>query len=795
MSSHSASQKRASFTRLEKLALDASIRTAISARSASMRFEVTALGEDVFRFRVARGREFSKLPSWAVIGSKRPTIQAERSRKSGCATLQTKHGRFALNLDDAGWELRDRHGLILFSSAPGDTGFAAAAPQVTLSLQDDESIFGLGESSGTFNKRGLIREFWNIDIGGHSGIVHANLRNMYVSIPFALSLRHGRAAGLFWDNPGRQTWDIGQTEPDRWKLNAADGEVDLYFFLGPGCREILERYTEFTGRMPMPPRWGLGYHQCRYSYETRQVLEEIASNFRRRRIPCDAIYLDIHYMDGYRVFTFGKSFPQPAEMAARAAKDGFKLVAIVDPGVKDDPKFPVLRRGLAHDAFVKSLGGKDDYLGEVWPGRVRFPDFLNPAAREWWGREQARLQRLGIAGFWNDMNEPADFSSPTKDFPADCLHQTEFGPQRHAAVHNVYGSEMARASYEGALAAEPGKRPFIITRAGYAGLQRHALVWTGDNDSSWEHLADSVQMLLNLSMSGVAYCGADVGGFHHNATGELLARWTQLGALTPFFRNHSNLGSIPQEPWAFGPEFEAICRRYIELRYQLLPYLYSLFREAHRNGTPIIRPMFWHAQNDPAARAASDQFLLGENLLVAPILRQGATARSVYLPIGSWFDFWTGEAVRGGRHILAEAGLETLPIYVRAGSILPMDPVRQHVDELKVETPTLHIWPGTRGEFNWYEDDGTSLEYQGGGFCERRISLSVRKRTAQLVFAPSQGSFPTAVQQWRIVLRNARHQIRAKVDGGAIPVAFDAGSAFCAFEIPNRPGTFSVDWR
>ena len=339
-------------------------------------------------------------------------------------------------------------------------------------------------------------------------------------------------------------------------MSASTGEVDLYFFLGPTSAEILARYTELTGRMPLPPRWGLGYQQCRYSYETRERVEEVARLFRKKHIPCDVIYLDIHYMDGYRVFTFGKRFPKAPQMLARLAAKGFKVVTIIDPGVKDDPRFPVLRRGLARHAFVKAPDGRTDYLGEVWPGRVRFPDFLNPIARAWWGEEQARFQKLGIAGFWNDMNEPADFSAPEKDFPGECLHQTGVGQQRHWAVHNVYGSEMARASYEGSLTAAPEQRPFVITRAGYAGLQRHALVWTGDNDSSWEHLADSVQMLLNLSVSGVAFCGADVGGFHDNTTGELLARWTQLAAFTPFFRNHSNIRTIDQEPWAFGPEIE-----------------------------------------------------------------------------------------------------------------------------------------------------------------------------------------------------------------------------------------------
>ncbi|MHC1767898.1 MAG: TIM-barrel domain-containing protein [Verrucomicrobiia bacterium] len=766
--------------------------TSVSLRSRSHAAEIRVLAPGLIRLRIAAGRSFSNAPSWAVQKAEWPTPKAHVSHTKDQAILQTACGRFTLDLADGRWELNDQHGMVLFSSASGSTKFIGVEPHLALELQDDEHIFGLGESSGTFDKRGLIREFWNIDVGGHADAIHANLRHMYVSIPFAISLRHGRAAGLFWDNPGRQTWDLGQTDFQRWKLKAAQGELDLYLFLGPGCSEILERYTELTGRMPLPPKWGLGYHQCRYSYESRQRVEEIAESFRSRQIPCDAIYLDIHYMDGYRVFTFGKTFPKPAELAARLGSKGFKLVAIVDPGVKDDPAFAVLRRGRGKDAFVKAPGGTKDYLGRVWPGRVRFPDFLNPAARQWWSAEQRRFQLKGIAGIWNDMNEPADFSAPDKNFPADCVHQTEYGPQRHASVHNVYGSQMARASFEGALAARPGQRPFIITRAGYAGLQRHALVWTGDNDSSWEQLADSVQMLLNLSLSGVAFCGADVGGFHHNTTGELLARWTQLAALTPFFRNHSNIGTLAQEPWAFGPRVEAVCRRAIELRYQLLAYLYGLFVEAHRHGTPIMRPTFWHAQNDPAAVAASDQFLLGRNLLVAPILRQGATARSVYLPSGIWFNYWTGEKLRGGRHVLAEARLEDVPLYVRGGTILPMAPVQQFVGEVPVPVPTLHVWPGTRGHVDWYEDDGDSLDYENGSFSERRISLSAQKRSMRIQFDPVKGSFKSGVKRWRIILRNTQRAVRARVDGADVPVTFIEAWSGCAFEVPNRPDAISV---
>ena len=639
------------------------------------------LAADLFRIRFARGKEFSPLPSWAVAKHEWAASPTEIHLRAQRVSLRTAAGQLALQLDSGQWELTDARRRPLLTAT--QTGFNREQARLSLALRAGEAIHGLGETTGPLNKRGLVREFWNADVLGHASCMHAGLRNLYVSIPFALSLRAGRAAGMFWDNPARQTWDIGQTELDRWQMSAASGEFDLYLFAGPTAPGIVERYTELTGRIPLPPRWALGYHQCRYSYESRAELERIAREFRRRKIPCDALYLDIHHMDAHRVFTFGKSYPQPRQMLARLARLGFKVVAIVDPGVKDDAKFGVLKRGRALGAFVKAPGGKKDFIGQVWPGKCRFPDFANARTRAWWGREQARFQQLGVAGFWNDMNEPALFDTPNKTLPEECVHRlphAEPATLPHATVHNVYGSLMAEASRAGALTHAPDARPFVITRAGYAGVQRHAVVWTGDNSSTWEHLAESVPMLLNLGLSGVAFCGADAGGFLDSATGELLARWTQLAALTPFFRNHSNNTSRPQEPWAFGPEVERICRKFITLRYRLLPYLERLFAEAHARGTPIMRPLFWHYPHDEIAARSGDQFLLGEDLLVAPVLQPGAVARCVYLPRGEWVSFWNRrERHHGGQHIVARAPLDTLPLFVRAGMKLPFGPVRQFI--------------------------------------------------------------------------------------------------------------------
>jgi len=663
-------------------------------------------------------------------------------------------GGIELDLRNGRLRVANASGCTLAETGPEGPGFLGRQAHLAFRLSGREAFFGLGESSGPFDRRGLVQEFWNTDALGHGGI-HPGLRTLYVSIPFTVMLAGGRPFGLFWDNPARQRWDLGQADRRRWQLTAASGEIDLYLFTGASVADIVRRYSELTGRMPMPPRWALGYHQCRYSYRSRVEVEHIARELRRRRIPCDALYLDIHHMRGFRVFTFGRAFRKPAEMIARLRRRGFQTVAITDPGVKVDSRFGVYTRGRRIQAYVRTPDGRRDYVGKVWPGRTVFPDFLNARVRRWWGREQSGLQRRGVVGFWNDMNEPANFVPPSKTLPERCRHESDSGPASHAEAHNVYGMQMARASREGVLGHCPDRRPFVITRAAYAGTQRYAMLWTGDNASSWEQLADSVQMLLNLGLSGFPFCGSDAGGFLDNCTPELYARWMQMAAFTPFFRNHTMLGTQEHEPWSFGPDIEAIVRGAVELRYQLLPYWYCLFAEAHRSGTPIMRPLLWQYPEDPVAVGCGDQFLVGPSLLVAPILRQGAVARAVYLPRGTWFDFWTGRRHRGGAHIVAEAPLPRLPLYVAGGSLVPMAALCQHTGRIPGNTIHLHLWPDGVGQLEWYEDDGLSPRHERGAFHQRRISWDGKI----LHFGPAEGEYPSRVKHWRILLRNARRAI------------------------------------
>ena len=760
--------------------------------AAGITARVEALAPDLFRLRIERVDAPRPPESMALAGHawEPPETATDRIGQRTC--LATECGVFSWD-DRGGWDLCDAHGFVVFSSSSGMSGFAEeGGPRLTLDLIEHESIFGLGEVTGTLDRRGTVREFWNIDVLGHAPAIHPSLASLYVSIPFALSLRHGRAGGLFWDNPARQHWDLGSTEPDRWRMTADSGCVDLYLFLGPTVEVVLGRYAQLTGRMPMPPEWALGYHQSRYSYETQARVEAVAREFRRRHLPCDALYLDIHHMEGYRVFTVGKAFPDLPAMTRRLKRQGIRTVAIVDPAVKDDPRFPVLRRGIRNKAFVRNADGKTDFMGEVWPGAARYPDFLNAQVRAWWGDEQRALIDQGIDGVWNDMNEPANFARPDKTLAPDAQHLTDSGPRPHAVVHNLYGQAMAQASREGLLRHRPEERPFVVTRAGYAGIQRHAIVWTGDTSSHWDHLRDAVPMLLNLSLSGVPFCGADVGGFLGNASPELFVRWLQFAAFTPFFRNHSNLGTRDQEPWAFGPEIEAIARETLALRYRLLPLLYSLAQRAASEGEPMIRPLLYHYTNDPVAVACNSQFLLGRDLLIAPVLEPGCPARSVYLPTDLWYDFWTGERVTGGRSVLAETPLDRIPVYVRAGAILPLAAARNSTRDPVDGTMQLHLWPGAEGALHWYEDDGRTREHESGGFHRRLLTLRRQGRTTRLDIGPAEGGFTSRVREWRLVVWDTAPSARVRIDRVVQPAAESAEPGILVVDLPNRHQAIEV---
>jgi alpha-glucosidase len=583
----------------------------------------------------------------------------------------------------------------------------------------DESFYGLGDKTTDFNLRGRRLVNWNSDT--YSFAKHQD--PLYRTIPFYIGITNNISYGIFVDNTFKSHFDFAHEEADKTSFWADGGELQYYYIHGPHMMDVVKRYHTLTGTHPMPPLWALGFHQCRWSYYPESKVKDIARNFRERKIPCDAIYLDIDYMDGYRCFTWNKKyFPDPKRMIKELSDDGFKLVVIIDPGIKVDDNYWVFKEGKKNKYFCRRC---DDYFmeGYVWPGRCQFPDFTNPEVREWWGTLFKELVEAGVAGVWNDMNEPAVFGSGT--FPVDVRHQYDGYRGSHRKAHNVYGMQMVRATYEGLKKQQKNKRPFTITRAGYSGVQRYASVWTGDNVASWEHLKLGVLQCQRLSVSGISFCGTDIGGFSGEPDGELFTRWIQFGVFSPFMRAHSAGDTKEREPWSFGEELEAINRKFIELRYRLLPYIYSAFWEQHKYGFPILRPVVMLEQEEIANHQRVDEFSFGDKILVCPVTEPGVKTQPVYLPKGKWYDYWTHELLEGGQVHDIASPLDSMPIFVKAGSVIPESPLMQYVGEIEPDELMFQIYYSNY-EVNsfYYEDHGDTFAYEQDIYMEKKFIVN-----------------------------------------------------------------------
>ncbi|MGL4372983.1 MAG: TIM-barrel domain-containing protein, partial [Turicibacter sp.] len=487
--------------------------------------------------------------------------------------------------------------------------------------------------------------------------------------------------------------------------------------------DVVAGYTSLTGTTPLPQKWTLGYQQSRFSYATEERVEELVAKFRELDVPCDVIHLDIHHMDAFKVFTFHpEKYPNPKALIDKALASGIKLVPIVDPGVKKEAGYDVFDEGLTHSYFAKDSDGIP-YVNRVWPGDALYPDFTNPDARAWWGENHRKLTELGIKGIWTDMNEPSSFNGPLPD-------DVQFKEGNHAKIHNVYGHFMSQATYEG-MKKITNKRPFVITRAAYSGTQKYSTIWTGDNQSFWDHLRMAIPQQLNLGLSGFSIVGTDIGGFSFDTTKELLCRWIQVGCFSPLCRNHASDHTRDQEPWAFDEETLAINRKFIKLRYKLLPYFYDLLWQGEQTGLPVMRPLVLHYQHDENVKEMNDQFMVGESVLVAPVVTQGSQFRAVYLPQGDWYDYETFEMYEGCRVIVKHAPLDTCPIFIKAGSIIPNYPQQNFVGEIEIDELSLDIYPGT-GMYDHIQDDGESFSYRAGqynhyGFTQSEGTVEINR--------------------------------------------------------------------
>ncbi|MEA4885029.1 MAG: glycoside hydrolase family 31 protein [Clostridia bacterium] len=739
------------FARVGPIARSSTTAAGIVLEAPESHIEVTAITEDLIRVHMTYLQNGlpshgSAAGSFSVEDAAWPTVNVIVEDGPESARLST--GKVEVEIEKNPLRIvfrRPDGSLICADSEDSGMGWHAGGAGCFKSFAPDSHFYGFGEKMGFLDKRGSAMMMWNTDVNPHN----PDTDPLYMSIPFFIGFSKGSFYGIFLDTAARSTFNMGKpspapfhsridlpeqvipdVDPGEYWFGAFENELDYYFFSGPAMPDVVRRYSDLTGRMQLPPLWALGYHQCRFSYNPASQVLDVARAFRRSDIPCDAIYLDIDYMDGFRVFTFDpETFPDPKSLVDELAYEGFNVVTIVDPGVKVDPKSKVYREGKSRGCYVKRPDGTE-FHGAVWPGVVAFPDFARADVREWWAGNHATLFGAGVRGIWNDMNEPACFDTESKTMDLDALHGEPGSEVAHCHVHNAYGNLMAKATQEAFRTLLPIVRPFIITRAGCGGIQRDACVWTGDNSSWWEHLLTSVPMCLNMSMSGVSLVGSDVGGFMGDSDPELVTRWTQLGAFVPLFRNHSMIRSAPQEPYALGEPYTSICRKFIKLRYRLIPYLYTLMRQCAEDGTPVMRPMVYEFPADERAHTMYDQYMLGRDIMVAPVYQPGAEHRIVYFPEGRWGELLTGQVFTSvGEHLLIDSPIDRIPVFLREGAVLPWGRQMNHVRERVQAIEIADLFPSAsipRGQFSMYVDDGASLDYRKGefGFIDLSYALS-----------------------------------------------------------------------
>jgi alpha-glucosidase len=663
--------------------------------------------------------------------------------------------------------------------------------QVMLSqrMSPGDFIYGLGEKTGFMNKRGRKYTMWNSDeFNAHNTTIDP----LYLSIPFFINFNPERVYGLYLDNPYRSVFEMGEGGKDDYQISAEGGQMDYYLITGNSMREIIRGYASLTGTTPMPPRWSIGHHQSRYSYKSEEEVLEIAGKFRTRDIPCDAIHLDIHFMDGYRVFTWDdENYPDPSAMSANLLEAGIRLVSIADPGIKVDSGYGLYLEAVGKGLCCKYPDGRL-FTGKAWPGESVFPDFTLEAARRWWGGKTLEfMEKFGISGIWHDMNEPAVFSAVSTMDP-DVYHGGDGDGGTHLRYHNLYGFLQNKGVYESSRR-RSDERPFILTRAGFAGIQRYAAVWTGDNRSMWEHLELSIPMILNMGLSGLVFTGADIGGFVHHSNGELLVRWYQAGVFAPFFRNHCEAHAYNQEPWSFGEKYEAIIRDAIRFRYALAAELYNLFFAAYRTGLPVMRPLVLDYPGDPAVYSVCDQFLFGDSLLVATVIRPGVDHRMVYLPQGGWHDLYSGERFEGKSRIIVDAPLERIPVFLKGGSIIPFNDPGPSMEQIPRERLTFAITfePGIeRNSYRNYGDDGHTFAYEGGTFFLEEISYEKSPRDIKIRKKVLNNGYPCEYERYRFSLRNVPAIREISADNRPVAfervgrnLEFEVGSAFMEIDI------------
>ncbi|MFZ4115705.1 MAG: TIM-barrel domain-containing protein [Chthoniobacterales bacterium] len=602
----------------------------------------------------------------------------------------------------------------------------------SMKVPHGSSLYGTGEVKGPLLRNGKKIALWNTDNAGYKKKGKGN--RLYQSHPWVLGVRpDGTAFGVLFDS----TWKaILTTTSSEIRFENEGAPFRVLIIEKESPQAVVQALAELTGKIALPPKWALGFQQCRYSYHPDVKVKAIAEEYRKRHLPCDVLWMDIDYMNGYRIFTFNPhEFPNPKELNNYLHERGFHSVWMIDPGVKVDPHYVVYQEGRKKKLWVETQG-KKSYEGDVWPGTCVFPDFTMPATRQWWSQLYINFMSQGIDGVWNDMNEPAIFHTPSGTMPEDNWHRGggALPAGIHRLYHNVYGMLMVSATRDGILKANPDVRPFVLTRANYLGGQRYAATWTGDNGARWSYLKMAVPMTLNLGLSGQPFSGPDLGGFREKTTPELFGQWIVMAPFFPFARAHTDKKNLPREPWVFGPRIEAIARTALERRYRLLPYLYTQFFTASKTGMPIMQPLFFADPHDLRLRTEDRAFLYGPDLLVIPQWAWGAK-----LPRGIWRPISL-------INLKQEADGFQPFLKIRGGAIVPLGRIIQNTNEESLRPLTLLVCLDEKGEASGilYEDQGNGFEYQQGNYALTRYHAKREGENVIVTKTERQGTYPIA---------------------------------------------------
>lgn len=718
--------------------------TGISGEISDKKFSVKFYNDNIARISITKATDFETF-SYSVVAEPQ-SVKFSLEESADQLLLKTSKVVLRIKKDPLRFSFENLEGHIINED---DEGFGTSwnGEQVTTykKLQDNERFIGLGEKTGHLDRRGSGYTNWNTDNFGYG----SGADPLYSSIPFYIGIHHKQVYGIFLDNTHKTFFNFGASN-NRFASFAADaGEMNYYFIHGENVREIIQQYTYLTGRMELPPLWSIGYQQCRYSYYPDREVLNVANTFREKDIPADTIVFDIHYMEKYKIFTWSKKdFPDPKGLMDKLQALGFNVVLMCDPGIKVEEGYDAYDDGVKEDIFIKYPDGTN-YTGQVWPGWCHFPDFTNPKARAWWKKHLKEYTDLGVQGYWNDMNEIATWGNM---LPENMEMDFEGNKASMRRGRNIFGFQMARSTYEATKSLLKNKRPFNLTRSGFSGVQRYAAVWTGDNVAYDEHMMLGVRIVNSMGLSGIAFAGYDVGGFVGNADSKLFARWVSIGAFSPFFRGHSMINSRDSEPWSYGEEVEQISRNYIKFRYQLLPYIYSLFYEASETGMPLQRSLAIDYTHDHKIYEGQfhHQYLFGPSLLVAPVESTKDFVKVYFPEADTWYSVYNGKQYNGNTEVILECPLHKLPVFVKGGAIIPMQHSKHHTGE-KSEQLIVHVYAGkSDNSFLFYEDDGSSFDYQKNNFAKRLIDY--KPADNKIVFHKIEGNYQTQLRKAKLVL-------------------------------------------